>query len=63
MNQIELEKIADIFDESRSGLIDLSQIVTVLKGQNRSRGSTVTEKQLSDAEKIDHEVLRRRLPV
>ena len=58
MNQIELEKIADIFDENRNGLIDLSEITAILKGQKaRSRGAAAAGRQLSDAEKIDHEVI------
>ena len=42
MNQIEMEKIADGFDANRTGLIDLSQIMAILKGH-----LTVGDKKLS----------------
>ena len=54
MNQIELEKIADFFDKDRSGLIDLSEILRVIKG--KKRGKYVVQEALSDAEKIENEV-------
>ena len=54
MNQIELEKIADFFDKDRSGLIDLSEILRVIKGSKR--GKYVVQEALSDAEKIENEV-------
>ena len=57
MNQIELEKIADSFDKDRSGMIDLSEIITVLKGTNRrTRRPVVQEESLTDAQKIENEV-------
>ena len=57
MNQIELEKIADTFDKDRSGMIDLSEIITVLKGTNRrTRRPIVQEESLTDAQKIENEV-------
>lgn len=56
MNQIEMEKIADTFDRNRSGNIDLSEIMTVLKGSKSwTRVPTLT-RQMTDSEKIDHEV-------
>ena len=54
MNQIELEKIADTFDKDRTGLINLSEIVGVLKGSKRYRA--MAQESLSDSQKIDHEV-------
>ena len=59
MNQIEMEKIADGFDANRTGLIDLSQIMAILKGQKpRARfvPSAGPARALSDSEKIDLEV-------
>jgi len=54
MTQIELEKIADTFDTNRDGMINLNEIMAVVKGTKRTRG--MPERSLSDAEKIDHEV-------
>ena len=54
MTQIELEKIADTFDCDRDGMIDLNEIVTVVKGTRRTR--PLYAREMSDAEKIDHEV-------
>ena len=54
MTQIELEKIADTFDRDRDGMIDLNEIMTVVKGTRRTCPMYVRE--MSDAEKIDHEV-------
>jgi len=54
MTQIELEKIADTFDRDRDGMIDLNEIMTVVKGTRRTRPMYARE--MSDAEKIDHEV-------
>ncbi len=56
MNQIELEKIADTFDKDRSGMIDLSEIITELKGTNRRTRRPIVQEVLSDAQKIDNEV-------
>ena len=59
MNQIEMEKIADTFDRNRSGLIDLSEIMAILKGQKQHRPFVKNpgpSRALSDAEKIDMEV-------
>jgi len=57
MNQIELEKIADSFDKDRSGMIDLSEIISVLKGSNRrTRRPVVRQEVMSDAERIENEV-------
>lgn len=55
MNQIELEKIADSFDKDRSGVIDLSEILRVLKGSKRGK-YVVQEAAMSDSEKIENEV-------
>ena len=54
MTQIELEKIADTFDANRDGMINLNEIMAVVKGTKRTRG--MPERSMSDAEKIDHEV-------
>ena len=54
MNQIELEKIADFFDKDRSGVIDLSEILRVIKGSKR--GKYVVQEAMSDSEKIENEV-------
>ena len=54
MNQIELEKIADFFDKDRSGVIDLSEILRVLKGSKRGK---YVQEAMTDAEKIENEVL------
>ena len=54
MNQIEMEKIADTFDQNHDNVIDLNEIVSVLKGFKRSR--TLSKERLTDTEKIDHEV-------
>ena len=54
MNQIELEKIADFFDKDRSGVIDLSEILRVLKGSKRGK---YIQEAMTDAEKIENEVL------
>jgi len=56
MNQIELEKIADFFDKDRSGMIDLSDIMSTLKGGSRQTRRRVTQEVVSDAQKIDTEV-------
>lgn len=56
MNQIELEKIADTFDKDRSGMVDLHEIITVLKGSNRRNRRLVVQEVLTDAQKIDSEV-------
>ena len=56
MNQIELEKIADFFDKDRSGMIDLSDIMSTLKGGTRQTRRRVTQEVVSDAQKIDTEV-------
>ena len=59
MNQIELEKIAATFDKDRSGMIDLSEIISTLKGSNRrTRRPVVQEAALTDAQKIENEVRR-----
>lgn len=55
MTQIEMEKIADTFDKNRSGLIDLADIIAILKG-HKVRSRPVVERQMSDAEKIEFEV-------
>ena len=54
MNQIEMEKIADALDPNHTNVIDLNEIVSVLKGFKRSR--TLSKERMSDTEKIDHEV-------
>ena len=62
MNQIEMEKIADTFDKNKSGLIDLSDIMAILKGQKSKRkfqSHPGPARSLSDAEKIDMEVSNR----
>ena len=62
MNQIEMEKIADTFDKNKSGLIDLSEIMAILKGQKSKRkfqAHSGPARSLSDAEKIDMEVSYR----
>ena len=56
MSQIELEKIADFFDKDRSGMIDLSDIMSTLKGGSRRTRKTVVQEVVSDAQKIDTEV-------
>ncbi len=57
MSQIELEKIADTFDKDRSGMIDLSELFSVLKGSNRrTRRPPVVQEVTTDAQKIDNEV-------
>ena len=56
MNQIELEKIADTFDKDRSGMIDLSEIISVLKGSNRRTRRPVVQEAMTDAQRIDNEV-------
>ena len=57
MNQIELEKIAATFDKDRSGMIDMSEILSVLKGSNRrTRRPVVQEASLTDSQKIENEV-------
>lgn len=59
MNQIEMEKIADSFDRNKTGLIDLSDIMAILKGQRPKQKFTVSSgpaRALSDADKIDMEV-------
>ena len=55
MTQIELVKIADTFDRNRDGMIDLNKIMTVVKGTRRTH--PMYERTMSDAEKIDHEVV------
>ena len=57
MNQIELEKIADTFDKDRSGMIDLSEIISTLKSSNRRTRVPVVQEAVSDAVKIDNEVI------
>ena len=59
MTQIELEKIADTFDTNRDGMINLNEIMAVVKGTKRTRG--MPERSMSDAEKIDHEVCLQNL--
>ena len=59
MTQIELEKIADTFDANRDGMINLNEIMAVVKGTKRTRG--MPERSMSDAEKIDHEVCLQNL--
>ena len=59
MNQIELEKIADSFDKDRSGMIDLSEIVSVLKGGTRQIRRRQVQEVLSDEQKIDSEVRQK----
>ena len=54
MNQIELEKIADFFDKDRSGMIDLNEILRVIKGSKR--GKYVQEAAMTDSQKIENEV-------
>ena len=54
MNQIEMEKIADALDPNHTNVIDLNEIVSVLKGFKRSR--TLSKEKLTDSEKVDHEV-------
>lgn len=57
MNQIELEKIADMFDKDKSGMIDLSEIISTLKdGNRRTRRPVMQEAAISDAQKIANEV-------
>ena len=58
MNQIEMEKIAEAFDKNKNGLIDLTEIISVLKkGQTSHRVVTsVASKSMSDADKIELEV-------
>ena len=60
MNQIELEKIADTFDKDKSGMIDLSEIISTLKDGNRkTRRPVMQEAAISDAQKIANEVSTR----
>ena len=54
MTQIELEKVANTFDQGHGGCINLSQMVAVLKGTSKKQ--FVSQKVLSDSEKIDIEV-------
>eukprot|EP00731_Ephydatia_muelleri_P031615 Em0023g122a len=54
MTQIELEKVANTFDQGHSGCINLSQMVAVLKGTSKKQ--FVSQKVLSDSEKIDIEI-------
>lgn len=58
MNQIEMEKIAEAFDKNKNGLIDLTEIIAVLKkGQSSRRLTTTTaSKSASDSDKIELEV-------
>lgn len=56
MTQIELEKIADTFDKDRSGMIDLSAILGVIKGSTRRRPRTQSHEAMTDDEKIESEV-------
>ena len=50
MTQIELEKIADTFDRNRDGMIDLNDIMTVVKRIRRTDTPHV-ERSMSNAEK------------
>ncbi len=57
MNQIEMEKVVDVFDHNRDGMINLNEILSVLKGtKRRSQPMVTTITGLTDAEKIDHKV-------
>ncbi len=57
MNQIEMEKVADVFDHNRDGMISLNEILSVLKGtKRRSQPMVTTITGLTDAEKIDQKV-------
>ena len=55
MSQIELEKIADHFDRDGDGYIDLSEIISILRGLRRAH-SLAKKKSISESEKIEHEV-------
>lgn len=55
MTQIELEKVANTFDQGQSGCINLSEMVAVLKGTSKKQ--TVSQKVLSDSDKIEIEVM------
>ena len=54
MTQIELEKVANMFDKGQSGCINLSEMVAVLKGTSKKQ--VVSQKVLSDTDKIDIEI-------
>ena len=56
MNQIEMEKIADVFDRNREGIIDHNEVMSVLRGTKQRRPMMTTRAELTDAEKIEHEV-------
>jgi hypothetical protein len=61
MNQIEMEKISDNFDRNKNGLIELSEIMIILKGQRSSSHRPFVKKpgpsrQMSDSDKIDLEI-------
>ena len=56
MNQIEMEKIADHFDHNRNGNIELSELMSVLKGSKTWKRAAHTNQPMSDAEKIEQEV-------
>ncbi len=57
MTQIEMEKVADVFDHNRDGMIDLNEILSMLKGtKQRRRVAVATTAELTDSQKIDHEV-------
>ncbi len=58
MTQIELEKIADSFDKGRSGMIDLSAILGVLKGRTQRRPRPLSQETLTDDAKIENEVIK-----
>ncbi len=58
MTQIELEKIADSFDKDRSGMIDLSAILGVLKGRTQRRPRPLSQETLTDDDKIENEVMK-----
>ena len=55
MTQIELEKVANTFDQGQSGSINLSEMVAVLKGTSKKQ--SMPQKVMSDADKIDFEVM------
>ncbi len=57
MTQIELEKTADSFDRDRSGMIDLSAILGVLKGRAKRRQHAPSQEAMTDDQKIDNEVI------
>ena len=61
MNQIEMEKIANAFDQDKDGLIDLNEIMAVLKGSRRAQ--PVSQAAASDSDKIDSEVRNKKATI